>query len=339
MDGTEAELTANDISFVERAVTLPQGQGSRLKTWDFYNQTMELPLNRNISIAFLVDPTAPSDAVYLSTSLGVETSCMPITRECRLNASDTGLTYTCLDGKLSGWPPLNLSMLPLYGVNEVAVPDSQGLTPFLWTAAVTIPTHGGLPPDWANSVDSLVISRNETLVVLVCTSTVSRLLYSGADGGYTLTSFTTVTKDSPDPISPKVVFDAISPGDLPGWSGFVTRLLSSKLSESLLTTTSVQNLADEFSVLFSKVAVSSVVGIMDHSPSPLGLKRQITLVPKVPFVLLVTGSVAYILLGLLLGTSAVAVYLFRPAVGNVQAQLNERGLYRAQFDQIGMAMM
>ena len=236
---------------------------------------------------------------FTATSFGMHTTCRPITEACGLGQSNDTFVYNCLNGTFAGnlsiqsvglpqgyFIDFNTSQLSQGGVNN---PFDYAVTSFYQTAANPV-------TNIAEDPDVVMYPSDFLAVILTCRVTLLDVEYDMVEGNVTrLTTRTSNTSVA------NVLVPALENTSF-GWSS-----LSSALQIASVVAEDAQDLANQFAMGYSKVALSIGASSILRTPATAAQVRSSILVakvPKAPLLLLLIVNLAFVVMGFVLAIMA-----------------------------------
>ncbi len=302
-DATEAYATAEGVSSI--------------------HAVGEIYLDENSWMSVLLDVDATEySGPFVASSLGVKTTCKPITQDCQVVS---GLSYDCSDRSFTGAVanPLSLALSDITS-------GEQSREPFEWFVAASASGEDGAFEAYDEDAGVMLTnSESRLFTILSCSSEVYNVNYYRSNGAIHHTHISRT-----DNQTNTLVLGAIFPGLVEGYAGFGSTLLESGMHDAAHSSRSSQQLADAFGLVFSKTAIASAAGsLVPAHKAPNGLTAStVTRVPRAPFLLLVIANIIYAATGLILGITAFLLCGLNEDVQNVQARLNIFGLVARAFE-------
>ncbi|KAK5940848.1 hypothetical protein PMZ80_007265 [Knufia obscura] len=239
---------------------------------------------------------------FTATTLGMHTTCRPISQACGLgNSTEYSFTYNCSDGAFAG----NLSIATThnaipqaYFIDMDSSEYSQGgvRNPYDYAVASSYQIPANPITNIANDPEILILAGELLSVILKCKVTLYDIEYDLVEGNITRL-VTTPSNDS--------VVNVFVPGleqTTFGWSS-----ISSALQIASVIAEDAQDLADQFAIAYSKVALSVGAGSMVRTPALAAQERNTILVakvPKAPLFLLVVINLIFVVMGFVLAVLA-----------------------------------
>lgn len=327
-------LTTNN-SAVSRAFQCNLVQSSTATF--LFNPAQSLTVLNNVSDSIAVHNNGPDERYaylgipqsgaakshdYTATTFGMRTECKPASRECNLNAPIGASTpFKCTDAfagdlQVDTWlesyfpDALMVSNVTSYGVKN---PYYYGVgasfqtvdnSELLKSDEIVTPVHGGMA------------------FLLSCSIWMFDIEYDSING--------TVTRFVATPSNDSVATIWQLPIEA---AGVATSNLQTAALIAVSTATSVQDLADQYAVAYSKAALGLGAQSVQLSPAVAAQERSsflVTRLPMAPLFCLIAANLAFVILGIVL--TYVALSTSGGDVRDLQARLSIAGLVADRFE-------
>lgn len=261
---------------------------------------------------------------FSATTFGIRSTCRPITSSCNMSIVNTpGAAFNCSGGKFA----LDSSKMALFYSDffddEAMTQEASGgvsNNPFYFTVADAMQPSAKPLHNLAN--DPEIVSTSDFMgIIIQCSVEVFDIEYDVIAGQ--VTNMTTSRSNSS-------VANVFEPAMVA--SPYGTPNIQNALLLDLALATSAQDLADLFSLSFSKIALSVGAGSVVTGPALAAQSRKSALVAKVlkaPLFMLVICNVGFIVMGCMLALAAIRS---STEAREVQSRLNITGIVAYMFD-------
>lgn len=262
---------------------------------------------------------------FTATTFGIQTQCKPVSDACNLVADSGASTpFRCteafngnLEGGSNGW---QTAYFPDQSMNENDSDTSQFVNPFYYGMAALFrdaATLGGSGlPNLVNPV------HGGTAFVLLCSITTYDIEYDSING--TVTRFVTTPSN----------VTAANVWSVPVINSDVTtqHLQIAALTAALLAN-DAQDLADQFAVAYSKIALAVGAQSVQGAPALAVQQRNTflaTRLPLAPLFSLVTANLLFVVVGIVM--TVVALLNSGGGTREIQSRLSIVGLVADRFE-------
>lgn len=276
------------------------------------------------NLAYLT--VTPSDrnqqADFSAKTFGMRTSCQPITSACNMSIVLGDAAWNC-SRSFAATLSEKVSFVPSFFNDKALTDEVSGgvaVNPFYYAVANTMAPSTKPLHNLANDT-GILQSTGVVGVILLCEVEVFDLQYDVVQGNVVNMVATTSN------ISVANVFEPALEE-----SGFGAPNIQNAFNMAAAEASSAQDLADMFSLSFSKIALSVGAGSLHTAPALAAKLRQSLLVakvPKAPLFLLVVCNFAFVVVGIIL---AVAATMSSPEAREVQSRLSIAGVVAYMFD-------
>ncbi|KAF2404309.1 hypothetical protein EJ06DRAFT_526391 [Trichodelitschia bisporula] len=279
----------------------------------------------NVPLSLLVDARAhSSNNIFVATTFGVASYFENIGERCDLNSSV--FSWNCEDHHFSG--SLADKAVEIPETANILLKDNE----VKWViAAKAVERNGTFSALAPNTTVRVTPDGGTVFTVDHCETAVYRVTYLYEGGRYTVLRATPA-----DEATTRLIIGPAFPGMVPNYPGFGRDILANMIHDESAkggAVLSVDGLADTWAPLFSKVALSSAVGIVKEAPTDTGPKplHIVSAIPKAALLLLWALDFLYVLISLALGFAAARNCLSNAGTRDVQARMGTTGALARGF--------
>jgi len=258
---------------------------------------------------------------FTATTVGMHAECKPITEACGMRVAQGLTVYDCANGSFASNMTGSSFDYAYFSTEDMSESSAGGSQNPFYAAFASITTVSANPvTDIAN--DPNVVSSSGMLgVILLCTVTLHDVEYDLVEGN--ITRFQPRTSNSS-------VANVFQPGM--SEADFGQPNLQNAMKMAAVLATDAQDLANQYAISYTKVALSIGAGSFVRSSAVAAQKRSTILVakvPKAPLFLLVVINLIFIVMGVVLAIMAAKT---SQEAHEVQSRFSITGIVATMFE-------